>query len=79
MKSIVDSGRPLPDPAPAADFITDPSDRDNAGRQLLQFFLDDGIIRGVGPDGDVFAHEIALGLSKKFLAGLKTIKIKGCR
>jgi len=79
MKSIVDSGRPLPDPVPAVDFITNPGDRDNAGRQLLQFFLNDGIIRGVSPDGDVFAHEIDLALSKKFLAGLKTIKIKGCR
>ncbi|MBW2470466.1 MAG: radical SAM protein, partial [Deltaproteobacteria bacterium] len=79
MKSIVDSGRPLPAPAPAADCITNPGDRDNAGLQLLQFFLHDGIIRGVDPDGDVFAHEIDLELSKKFLAGLKSIKIKGCR
>jgi len=78
MKSLIDSGQPLPEPAPAASSITNPNDRNNAGRQLLQFFLYDGIIRGVGPDGDVFEHEIDLELSKKFLAGLKSIKIKGC-
>jgi hypothetical protein len=78
MKSLIDSGQLLPEPAPAASNITNPNDRNNAGRQLLQFFLYDGIIRGVGPDGDVFEHETDLELSKKFLAGLKSIKIKGC-
>ena len=79
MKSLIDSDRPLPDPAPATDYITNPDNRNNAGRQLLQFFLYDGIIRGVSPDGEVFEHEIDLELGKKFLAGLKSIKIKGCR
>ena len=46
MKSLVDSGQPLPDPAPAANRITNPNDRNNAGWQLLHFFLHDGIIRG---------------------------------
>ncbi|MGD9044317.1 MAG: radical SAM protein [Desulfobacterales bacterium] len=79
MKSIVDSGRALPDPAPPTDSIPNANDRNDAGRQLLQFFLYDGIIRGVSPDGEVFDHEISLKLSKKFLAGLKSIKIKGCQ
>jgi radical SAM superfamily enzyme YgiQ (UPF0313 family) len=79
MKALVDSGEPLPDPAPAASCITNPNDRTDVGRQLLQFFLHDGIIRGVGADGGVFEHEIDLELGKKFHADLKSIKIKGCR
>jgi radical SAM superfamily enzyme YgiQ (UPF0313 family) len=79
MKSLVDSGLPLPDPAPASDCILNPNDRNDAGRKLLQFFLYDGVIRGVSPHGEVFDHEISLELSKKFLAGLKLIEIKGCQ
>jgi anaerobic magnesium-protoporphyrin IX monomethyl ester cyclase len=79
MKSLIDNGQSLPDPVPASDRITNPKDRHNAGRQLLQFFLYDGIIRGVGPDGDVFAHEIDLKLSKKFLAAIKSSRIRGCK
>ncbi len=79
MKSLIDSGRPLPDPAPATDYVTNPDNRNNAGRQLLQFFLYDGIIRGVESDGEVYEHETDLNLSKKFLAGLKSIRIRGCQ
>ena len=79
MKSLIDCGLPLPDPAPATDCISNPNDRNDTGRQMLQFFLYDGVIRGVSPDGEVFNHEISLELSKKLLAGLKLIKIKGCQ
>ena len=79
MKSLIDSEQPLPDPAPASDCIINPKDRPNAGRQLLQFFLYDGIIRGVDPDGDVYEHEIDLELCKKFLVGIKSIRIRGCK
>ena len=79
MKSLIDSGRPLPDPAPVTDCITNPNDRDSAGRQLLQFFLNDGIIRGVSPDGKVFEHAADLELCKKFLVGIKSIRIRGCK
>lgn len=77
IKSLVDSGLKLPQPAPATAFITNPADRRAAGKQLLQFFLYDGRIRGVSPHGEVYVHEVSLDLSKKFLAGLKSIDIKG--
>ena len=79
MKSLIDSGLALPRPAQATSAITTSIDRREAGRQLLQFFLYDGIIRGVNPDGEVFEHEIDLELSKKFLAGIKSIRIRGCK
>jgi anaerobic magnesium-protoporphyrin IX monomethyl ester cyclase len=78
MKSLIDSGLPLPRPAQATSAITTSIDRREVGRQLLQFFLYDGIIRGVNPDGEVFEHEIDLELCKKFLAGIKSIRIRGC-
>ena len=77
MKSIVDSGLALPDPAPAADQIVNSTDRRAAGMQLLQFFLYDGKIRGVGPQGEVYKHETSLELSKKFIDGLRSVQIKG--
>ena len=77
MKSLVDSNLPLPEPAPVFNRITISKDRREAGRQLLQFFLDDGIIRGVSRNGELFAHEIDLELSKKFIAGLESIDLKG--
>ena len=46
-------------------------------KQLLKFFLHDGIIRGIRPDGELFEHESEMELSKKFLADLKLICLKG--
>jgi anaerobic magnesium-protoporphyrin IX monomethyl ester cyclase len=77
MKSLVDSGLPLPQPTQAASFIPASMDRREAGRQLLRFFLYDGIIRGLRPDGEIFEHEIDLKLCKKFLAGIKSIRTRG--
>jgi radical SAM superfamily enzyme YgiQ (UPF0313 family) len=77
MKSLVDGSVPLPRPAQAGSFIPASMDRREAGRQLLRFFLYDGIIRGLSPDGEVFEHEIDLKLCKKFLAGIQSIRIRG--
>ena len=79
MKSIVDSGLTLPDAAPAADEIVKSTDRRVAGMQLLQFFLYDGKIRGFSPHGQVYEHATSVELSRSFLAGLKSIHIKGAR
>jgi radical SAM superfamily enzyme YgiQ (UPF0313 family) len=79
MKSLIDSGLPLPRPGPATSTITTSIDRREVGRQLLQFFLYDGIIRGASPDGEVFEHEIDMDLCKKFIAGIKSIRIRGCK
>jgi radical SAM superfamily enzyme YgiQ (UPF0313 family) len=77
IKSLIDSRLPIPAPTPATECITHVTDRQANGIKLLQFFLHDGRIRGVSPEGEVFEHEICLELSKKFLAGLKSIQIRG--
>ena len=77
MKHLRDQRQSIPDPAPARKHITISKNRLETGRQLLQSFLYDGIIRGVSPDGKVFDHEIDLELSKKFLADFNLIGLKG--
>lgn len=52
-------------------------DRMNTGLRLLQMFLNDGKIRGITPEGDVFIHRISFELSKKFIQRLKGIHIRG--
>jgi radical SAM superfamily enzyme YgiQ (UPF0313 family) len=79
MKSIVDSGLALPEPAPAADKILNSTDRRVAGMQLLKFLLYDGKIRGVSQQGEVYEHATSVELSQYFLDGLKKIKIKGAQ
>jgi len=78
IKSLIDNSLPLPDPAPAADYLNRPNNRQKIGEKLLQFFLHDARIRGVSPDGEVFEHKIDLELGKKFLTKLKSIQIRGC-
>ena len=77
MKHLRDRSQSIPDPAPARKRITISKNRLETGRQLLQSFLYDGIIRGVRPDGKVFEHEIEPELSKKFLADFNLIRLKG--
>ena len=78
MKHLIDHGQAIPDPSPAADRIENPQHREAAGKQLLQFFLYDGIIRGVNSNGEVFEHDTSPQLSNQFLAALNSNRIRGC-
>ena len=51
--------------------------RQELGRNLLNRFMCDGIIRGVTPDGEVFEHLCSRSLCTKFISGLRKIAIKG--
>jgi anaerobic magnesium-protoporphyrin IX monomethyl ester cyclase len=77
IKYLIDQGTPIPDSAPATDNINTMDDRNEIGKQLLQFFLHDGKIRGLSPANEVFEHKISLELSKRFLVGLKSRRIRG--
>jgi hypothetical protein len=55
----------------------DNSDRVRSGRQLLGWFLGDGKIRGIRPDGAVYEHSVSTRLTRMFLDGLKNIDIQG--
>jgi len=43
------------------------SERTERGLLLLSWFLDDGVIRGITHDGEIYEHPTALHLTRKFL------------
>lgn len=51
--------------------------RQESGIRLLQMFLTDGRIRGITPDGRIYAHEVSLELTRHFRNGLRSMEIKG--
>lgn len=53
--------------------------RSEIGRQLLRWFLNDGIFRGVLKNGDIIIHPTAMRLSQAFLKGLQTVALRGVR
>ncbi len=78
MKMLLDQGETMPEPAPLNRTLKiDYDDKTEAGRQLLSWFLYDGQIRGIKPNGEVFKHRIASGLAKLFIQGLKQIRLRG--
>ncbi|MCP4691663.1 MAG: B12-binding domain-containing radical SAM protein [Desulfobacterales bacterium] len=79
MKHLLDSGDRIPRPSqPGPRILDHASDRIVIGKTLLQWFLHDGGIRGVGPDGEVFEHVVSRRLTEMFITGLKTIRLRGC-
>ena len=80
MKSLLDSGLTIPKACPFnKDMHLDIENRLQVGRQLLKWFLHDGKIRGMRPDGKVFVHNTSDRVTQDFLRGLKKTKIRGCR
>lgn len=78
IKHLIDRGQQIPNPLPATSRIGNLQQREAAGKQLLQFFLKDGSIRGVNSNGEVFAHDTSLQLSKQFLDRMDFSRIRGC-
>jgi radical SAM superfamily enzyme YgiQ (UPF0313 family) len=78
IKSLLDREASIPQPRlHSQQQRIDISDRVRAGRQLLGWFLDDGRIRGVRPDGAIYEHNVSMRLTRMFLDGLKKIDIQG--
>ena len=79
MKSLKDQGMDirnrLPDIHPGEGFEM----RQNIGIQLIQMFLSDGKIRGVTPDGTIYAHNTASHLVERFRSGIQIFQLKGVR
>ncbi len=80
MKSLLDRGQKIPGPVPINGTVKIKyKDKTKAGKLLLQWFLHDGRIRGLRPNGEVFAHKISPGLADLFVKGLKQIRIRGVK
>jgi radical SAM superfamily enzyme YgiQ (UPF0313 family) len=77
MKHLLDRGLPLPAPRPPDADVLAPGDRIDTGRRLLSWFLADGCIRGLTPDGVVYDHRSDRRLCDRFLNGLRKITLRG--
>ncbi|MCP3944070.1 MAG: B12-binding domain-containing radical SAM protein [Desulfobacteraceae bacterium] len=79
IKSHIDIHGSLP---PARSFtdktiMDDPIDRNNISLKLIQYFLDDGIIRGMDKEKNIYAHKTDLKLCRKFIRQIKNIPVMG--
>lgn len=78
MKALVDRGTSIPGPRPFnKKAVLDPRNRQMTGLKLLSWFLEDGSIRGVTPDGAVYPHLVDRRLTELFLDGIRRIAIRG--
>ncbi len=53
--------------------------RAEAGKKLLNMFLNDAKIRGQTPEGEIFEHNISMQLTRRFIRKLKDIRVRGTR
>ena len=79
IKSLLDRGMSIPDPAGVDTRIDNPDNRMAVGQQLLGSFLKDGRIKGVTPQGEVYDHLISRSASSAFVAGLAQTNLKGTK
>ena len=79
MKLLTDMKIPLPKASRHAAASHAPQDRLETGIGLLSRFLADGLIRGAGPQGEIFQHPTATELTRRFIAALESSKIRGTR
>jgi radical SAM superfamily enzyme YgiQ (UPF0313 family) len=74
IKSVKKSGAALPSPFPYnGEALSGSNRRMENGLLLLAWFLNDGRIRGVTPEGDVFDHLVSETLTRQFISGLSEI------
>lgn len=59
--------------------MTNISDRETVSIKLLQWFLHDGRIRGIQPDGTVFYHHIDTKLALQFSQKIQAVPIEGIK
>lgn len=80
MKACVDEDGGLPSAqAPPRRAPRLSGTRHDIGRQLLRWFLGDGILRGVRSDGEVVTYPTAAALTRAFIAGITKIPVRGVR
>jgi len=79
IKAEVDRGRRLPAAEQIAEGRLTLADREALGRRLLAAFLDDGRLRGVDPDGEVYLHRVDTTLCRAFVRRLAAAQIRGVR
>jgi radical SAM superfamily enzyme YgiQ (UPF0313 family) len=77
MKSLIDLGRELPQPFAPEKLTRLPKSRTDLGRVLLAGYLNDGLIRGIDNDGNLYMHYTDANLCMRFLERLRGITLRG--
>jgi radical SAM superfamily enzyme YgiQ (UPF0313 family) len=78
IKALKNEAISLPDSEKCCQEVIDSSmDRKGSGLLLLAWFLYDGVLRGIDRKGLIYEHGCDLSLTRRFIHGIKTIKIKG--
>lgn len=72
-KGMLGSIRKVPDPGA----LPDTADRMAVGIWLLRDFFQSGIIKGLTPEGHVYAHAVSARLTRGFIEGVKGLDLKG--
>ncbi|MBU1341178.1 MAG: B12-binding domain-containing radical SAM protein [Proteobacteria bacterium] len=80
MKHLVDTTGSIPEPkAFSQEKIPLSSDRLSLSKELLQWFLEDGKIRGVSSIGEIYTHYTDKTLTLECIERIKTIEITGVK
>lgn len=77
MKYLVDRGWNITGASIKKSRIENQDNRIETGKKFLRMFLNDGKIRGITPEGEVFEHRVSTELTKKFIQRLKGIRVRG--
>ncbi|WP_300462464.1 radical SAM protein [Desulfobacula sp.] len=78
MKHLKDTQGGLPEPKPFPDLLPPlSSDRQALSRKLLQWFLQDGNIRGSLPNGEIYTHMTDRGLTRQFIERITALPLAG--
>jgi radical SAM superfamily enzyme YgiQ (UPF0313 family) len=77
MKHLIDTGAGIPNASPLPAKALDPSDRITIGRRLLAAFFEDGIIRGVTSEGEIYPHHTCLQTTEMFIDKLRGSRTHG--
>lgn len=77
IKALLDNGLSLPPPQPFEETSLNTTERQNTGLTLLGWFLNDGVVRGVTPAGDIYNHLVDHQITTMFLNGIRRITIRG--
>jgi radical SAM superfamily enzyme YgiQ (UPF0313 family) len=76
IKALLDEGGGMPPPAPVDGPLASAARRE-IGMRLLQGFLHDGTIHGMTPAGELYRHQCAAHLTRRFIDGLRGIEVRG--
>jgi hypothetical protein len=80
MKHLKDTQGGLPKPEPFSDTLPAlSSDRQSLSRTLLQWFLQDGKIRGVHPDRTIYTHLTDSDLTQQFIERINALPLAGVK